>query len=114
MMLSLPPRSFSRWMPRLNLMYASSNQLLKKRNATKAHSPSSSCRQSISHRRGAARAVGLLLAADDDPLFLQIKAARFCGRCLARAHAQSGDAATISGYMGSRGIFDNAIGEFAV
>ncbi|HVN88207.1 MAG TPA: DUF2252 family protein [Candidatus Binataceae bacterium] len=61
-----------------------------------------------------ARAVGLLLAADDDPLFLQIKAARFCGRCLARAHAQSGDAATISGYMGSRGIFDNAIGEFAV
>ena len=40
--------------------------------------------------------------------------ARICGWCLARAHARSGDAAMISGYMGSSGIFDDAIGEFAV
>ena len=40
--------------------------------------------------------------------------ARICGWCLARAHARSGDAAMIAGYMGSSGIFDDAIGEFAV
>jgi uncharacterized protein (DUF2252 family) len=40
--------------------------------------------------------------------------ARVCGWCLARAHARSGDAAKISGYMGSSSIFDDAIGEFAV
>jgi uncharacterized protein (DUF2252 family) len=39
---------------------------------------------------------------------------RICGWALARAHARSGDAAMISGYMGSSGIFDDAIGEFAV
>lgn len=36
-----------------------------------------------------------------------------CGWALARAHARSGDAAMISGYMGSGGIFDEAICEFA-
>lgn len=40
--------------------------------------------------------------------------ARMCARALARAHARSGDAATISGYMGSGQTFDDAIGEFAV
>ena len=33
---------------------------------------------------------------------------------LARAHARSGDAAMISGYMGSSETFDDAICEFAV
>ncbi len=40
--------------------------------------------------------------------------ARLCAWALARAHARSGDAAMISGYMGSSGTFDDAIGEFAV
>ena len=40
--------------------------------------------------------------------------ARMCAWALARAHARSGDAAMISGYMGSSGTFDDAIGEFAV
>lgn len=39
---------------------------------------------------------------------------RVCGWALARAHARSGDAALISGYMGSSGIFDDAMCEFAV
>jgi uncharacterized protein (DUF2252 family) len=38
---------------------------------------------------------------------------RLCGRALAHAHARSGDAAMISGYMGASGIFDDAICEFA-
>ena len=33
---------------------------------------------------------------------------------LARAHARSGDAATISGYLGKSDAFDQAIGEFAL
>jgi uncharacterized protein (DUF2252 family) len=37
-----------------------------------------------------------------------------CAWALARAHARSGDAAAISGYMGSSETFDDAIGEFAV
>jgi uncharacterized protein DUF2252 len=37
-----------------------------------------------------------------------------CAHALARAHARSGDAAMISGYMGSGQTFDDAIGEFAV
>jgi hypothetical protein len=40
--------------------------------------------------------------------------ARMCAQSLARAHARSGDAAMISGYMGSGQTFDDAIGEFAV
>jgi uncharacterized protein (DUF2252 family) len=39
---------------------------------------------------------------------------RMCAHALARAHARSGDAAMMSGYMGSGRTFDNAIGEFAV
>ncbi|MFO1305368.1 MAG: DUF2252 domain-containing protein [Burkholderiales bacterium] len=39
---------------------------------------------------------------------------RTCAHALARAHARSGDAAMISGYMGSGQTFDDAIGEFAV
>ena len=39
---------------------------------------------------------------------------RLCARALARAHARSGDAALIAGYMGSSATFDDAICEFAV
>jgi uncharacterized protein (DUF2252 family) len=39
--------------------------------------------------------------------------ATLCGATLARAHARSGDAARISGYMGSGGVFDAAIADFA-
>ena len=37
-----------------------------------------------------------------------------CGSALARAHARSGDAARIAGYMGSGGVFDAAVADFAV
>jgi hypothetical protein len=40
--------------------------------------------------------------------------ARMCAHALARAYARSGDAAMISGYMGSAQTSDDAIGEFAV
>jgi uncharacterized protein (DUF2252 family) len=39
---------------------------------------------------------------------------RLCAWALARAHARSGDAALIAGYMGSNTTFDDAICEFAV
>jgi hypothetical protein len=39
---------------------------------------------------------------------------RLCAWALARAHARSGDPAMIAGYMGASGIFDDAIGEFAM
>ena len=38
---------------------------------------------------------------------------RLCGWVLARAHARSGDAAAISGYLGSGDKFDRAVGSFA-
>lgn len=40
--------------------------------------------------------------------------AEVCGLTLARAHAKSGDAATISGYLGKSDAFDQAIGAFAL
>jgi uncharacterized protein (DUF2252 family) len=40
--------------------------------------------------------------------------AEFCGWTLARTHAKSGDAATISGYLGKGDQFDQAMGEFAI
>jgi len=39
---------------------------------------------------------------------------KLCGWALAKAHARSGDAAMIAGYMGSSAAFDDAITEFAV
>src|SRR3954452_10811867 len=39
--------------------------------------------------------------------------ARICGWTLARAHARSGDAAAIAGYLGSGDAFDRAIAAFA-
>ena len=40
--------------------------------------------------------------------------AALCAWALARAHARSGDAAMIAGYMGASETFDDAIGEFAM
>lgn len=40
--------------------------------------------------------------------------ADFCGMTLARAHAKSGDAATITGYLGKSDVFDLALGDFAL
>ena len=40
--------------------------------------------------------------------------AQICGWTLARAHAKSGDAATISGYLGKGDTFDRALGAFAL
>jgi hypothetical protein len=39
---------------------------------------------------------------------------RLCAAALAQAHARSGDAASIAGYMGSNSSFDDAVCEFAV
>jgi uncharacterized protein (DUF2252 family) len=39
---------------------------------------------------------------------------KLCGWALAKAHARSGDAAKIAGYMGTSSVFDEAICEFAV
>jgi uncharacterized protein (DUF2252 family) len=40
--------------------------------------------------------------------------AQTCGWSLARAHAKSGDAATISGYLGKSDAIDRALGKFAL
>jgi uncharacterized protein (DUF2252 family) len=40
--------------------------------------------------------------------------AGLCGWTLARAHAKSGDGATISGYLGKSDRFDDAVAEFAI
>ena len=40
--------------------------------------------------------------------------AGFCGQALAHAHARSGDAATLSGYLGNADNFDEAVADFAV
>ncbi len=37
-----------------------------------------------------------------------------CGGALARAHARTGDAAKISGYLGDDDTFDRAMAKFAV
>ena len=39
--------------------------------------------------------------------------AGYCGWAIARAHAKSGDAAVISGYLGKGDTFDQALGRFA-
>jgi predicted alpha/beta hydrolase len=37
-----------------------------------------------------------------------------CSACLARAHARTGDAAAIYGYLGGGDVFDQAISNFAL
>jgi uncharacterized protein (DUF2252 family) len=39
---------------------------------------------------------------------------QICGWTLARAHARTGDAARLSGYMGKNATFDEAISQFAI
>ncbi len=39
--------------------------------------------------------------------------AKLCGTALARAHARTGDPARISGYLGNKGLFDEAVAAFA-
>jgi hypothetical protein len=40
--------------------------------------------------------------------------ARLCGRALARAHARSGDATVLTGYMGKSTAFEDAFADFSV
>ena len=40
--------------------------------------------------------------------------AQLCGRALARAHARSGDAAVLTGYMGKSAAFEDALADFSV
>jgi len=40
--------------------------------------------------------------------------ARLCGMALARAHARSGDAAVLTGYMGKSAAFEDALADFSV
>lgn len=54
-------------------------------------------------------AIGTEIEAGSLPFY-----ARLCGRTLARAHARSGDAAMISGYLGDGDSFDEAIAAFAM
>ena len=51
---------------------------------------------------------------DATPLDQMRRYLGLCGRTLARAHARSGDAAAISGYLGSGEVFDRALAEFSV
>ncbi|OLL31184.1 hypothetical protein BTH42_13335 [Burkholderia sp. SRS-W-2-2016] len=55
--------------------------------------------------------ISVLIEALDAALLRQY--ARMCAHALARAHARSGDAATIAGYLGAGQTFDDAIAEFA-
>ena len=43
-----------------------------------------------------------------------IQFAQHCGATLARAHARTGEAATISGYLGKSDIFDRSIADFSI
>jgi uncharacterized protein (DUF2252 family) len=40
--------------------------------------------------------------------------AHLCGRALARAHAKTGDAATLTGYLGATSAFDEAVADYAL
>lgn len=43
-----------------------------------------------------------------------IQFAEYCGATLARAHARTGEPATISGYLGKSDIFDRSIADFSI
>ena len=45
---------------------------------------------------------------------VMVQYAELCGWTLARAHARSGEPATISGYLGKSDKFDEAIADFSV
>lgn len=50
---------------------------------------------------------------DELPAAIFLEYGEFCGWALARAHARSGDAAQISGYLGQGDSFERAIAQFA-
>jgi NAD(P)H-dependent flavin oxidoreductase YrpB (nitropropane dioxygenase family) len=50
---------------------------------------------------------------DTLPLAGFINYAHYCGWAVARAHAKTGDAAMISGYLGRNDAFDQALRRFA-
>jgi hypothetical protein len=54
------------------------------------------------------------IAVDDYRPAQMNQLARFCGWTLARAHARSGEAARISGYLGQNEAFDEAVAGFAL
>jgi len=60
------------------------------------------------------RDMKMSLAVEGSSAVQLIRYAQFCGWTLARAHAKSGDAATISGYLGKGDTFDKALEEFAL
>jgi hypothetical protein len=53
-----------------------------------------------------------VVASMDGPTLAEYLA--LCGWTLARAHARSGEAAEISGYLGASDVFDQAVVRFAV
>jgi uncharacterized protein (DUF2252 family) len=59
------------------------------------------------------RDMKLSLVLDRDPQVLS-RLADYCGRALARAHANSGDAAMLAGYLGRSDRFEEAVGTMAV
>jgi len=59
------------------------------------------------------RDMKLSVTLTNDPLALR-RYGEFCGRALARAHANSGDGPTIAGYLGKSDTFDKAMGAFAL
>jgi len=59
------------------------------------------------------RDMKLSVALTNDPVALK-RYGEFCGRALARAHANSGDGAMIAGYLGKSDAFDRAMGTFAL
>jgi uncharacterized protein (DUF2252 family) len=60
------------------------------------------------------RDMKLSMPVEDDNMTQLERYAAICGLTLARAHARSGDAATISGYLGKDDDFDQALGKFAL
>ncbi|MBO9548060.1 DUF2252 domain-containing protein [Pseudomonas sp.] len=59
------------------------------------------------------RDMKLSMPVEDEDLTQLERYAAICGLTLARAHARSGDAATISGYLGKDDAFEQALGNFA-
>jgi uncharacterized protein (DUF2252 family) len=55
--------------------------------------------------------LSVTLVADEE---LMTRYARFCGIALARAHANTGSAAAITGYLGDSDEFDKSLGRFAL
>jgi uncharacterized protein (DUF2252 family) len=59
------------------------------------------------------RDMKLSVTMTDDPKALR-RYGEFCGRALARAHANSGDGPVIAGYLGKTDVFDRAMGTYSL